>query len=97
MINSVNSSAPLGDPSDRRSDQQRQDQKGSGRSPAKGAGGRHGDVRLVIEQDEERGGLIYKLIDRETGEVISELSRDDVLKMIADPSYTVGKVIDTSA
>ncbi len=55
------------------------------------------DFRLVIEHNIERSVLVYKLINRATGEVMSEISRDDVVKLITDPSYRAGSVIDTRA
>lgn len=52
------------------------------------------DFRLVIEEDETRGGFIYKTIDRRTGEVIQQLPRADVLKLRDEADYAAGAVHD---
>jgi len=100
MINTVKASAHLGDPrDDRRPARQHPEMDAemtSGPTP-KSAPSLHADVRLLIEQDDQRGGLTYKLVDRATGEVVSVVSREELIKISADPSYTAGKVIDTKA
>jgi hypothetical protein len=55
------------------------------------------DFRLVIEHNVERSVLVYRLVNRATGEVLSEVSRDDVVNYISDPAYRSGTVIDTKA
>jgi hypothetical protein len=97
MINNVKSGMDLGDPSDRQSDR-RQDPRERGPAQAGApASEAQPDVRLLIEHDPETDALIYKLIDRRTGAVISVVSREDLLNMVADPAYTAGAVIDTKA
>jgi flagellar protein FlaG len=101
MINTVKSSGSFDDPRDDPRDDQRSPHKppereGEAATSAKPTGAR-ADVRLVIEQDPASGALVYKLIDRSTGEVVSEISRDDLIKMGSDPLYSAGKVIDTTA
>lgn len=76
-------------------------------APAGGAGdfdsrtSRHAEraarYRLVIEQEPEAGVYVYKTLDRITGEVISQLPREEVVRMRQDPGYTAGKVISTRA
>lgn len=61
----------------------------TGRDPA--------DVRLVIELDEASGMYVYKTVDRETGEVLQQLPRPDVLKLREGPDYATGSVIRTKA
>lgn len=53
--------------------------------------------RLVIEQGAAKGAFIYKILDRETGEVVRQLPREEVAKMGAQTSYAAGAVIDTQA
>jgi hypothetical protein len=97
MINTVKSSMDLGDPSDRQSDR-RQDPRERGSVNTQAATpGPQPDVRLIIEQSPETGALVYKLVDRRTGAVISVVSRAELLNMISDPAYTAGAVIDTKA
>jgi hypothetical protein len=60
-------------------------------------GGAEPNFRFVIDHDADRGGLTYKLIDRTTGETVSEIPREDLAKMTADPSYIAGAVLDTKA
>lgn len=53
-----------------------------------------GDLRLVIEQDEDTGAFIYKTVDRRTGETLQVLPREDVLKLKHAASYDPGAVYD---
>ena len=79
-----------------------------GRPPApansEGRGGAEGgdatderDLRLVIEHDEVAGTLIYRIIDRRTGEVVQQYLREEVLQMREDADYSAGGVISTKA
>lgn len=55
-----------------------------------------GRYRLTIEAV---GGnrFVYKVLDRVTGEVIRQLPREEVEKLISDPVYRRGEVVDTKA
>mgnify|MGYP006400272971 FL=1 len=53
------------------------------------------DVRLIIEENDEAGAYVYKTVDRRTGEVISQIPREEVLKMKERPDYDVGDLIST--
>lgn len=53
-----------------------------------------GDLRLVIEQDEDSGAFIYKTVDRRTGETLQILPREDVLKLKNAATYDPGAVYD---
>jgi flagellar protein FlaG len=53
-----------------------------------------GDLRLVIEQDEDSGSFIYKTVDRRTGETLQILPREDVLKLKHAATYDPGAVYD---
>lgn len=53
-----------------------------------------GDLRLVIEQDEDSGTFIYKTVDRRTGETLQVLPREDVLKLKHAADYDPGAVYD---
>ncbi len=55
------------------------------------------DLRLVIEHDEFAGTLIYKIIDRRTGEIVHQYLREEVLQMREDADYAAGGVIRTKA
>jgi flagellar protein FlaG len=54
------------------------------------------DMRLVIEMDQASGSYVYKTINRITGEVVSQLPRDEVLRMRAEGA-PAGAVIRTKA
>lgn len=54
------------------------------------------DLRLVIEEGPGRQ-FVYKTLDRTTGEVVSQFPREEVLKLMIDPTYAAGRVIDTEA
>lgn len=53
-----------------------------------------GDLRLVIEQDEDSGAFIYKTVDRRTGETLQIVPREDVLKLKHAATYDPGAVYD---
>ena len=53
--------------------------------------------RLVIEQGGAKGVFIYKILDRETGEVVRQLPREEVARIGDRSSYAAGAVIDTRA
>ena len=55
------------------------------------------DLRLVIEMDKASGTYVYKTVDRRTGEVVSQLPREDVLRLRDETAYVAGGVIRTRA
>jgi len=55
------------------------------------------DYRLVIEKDQATGSYVYKTLDRTTGEVVSQLPREEMLRLKHDPAYVSGRVIVTKA
>jgi flagellar protein FlaG len=55
------------------------------------------DYRLVIEDDKAAGSYVYKTIDRRTGEVISQVPREQILKMREAFGYAAGDVINAKA
>lgn len=55
------------------------------------------DLRLVIEENANTGTFVYKTIDRRTGEVVSQIPREEMLKLQQDEGYEAGAVIKTQA
>lgn len=55
------------------------------------------NTHLVIEKDNVTGGFVYKSIDRETGAIIKQYPREEVLKAIAIASAAEGLIVDTKA
>lgn len=55
------------------------------------------DLRLVIEDDPKAGCFVYKTVDWATGKVVSQLPREQIVKMREAENYSAGDVIDTSA
>lgn len=53
--------------------------------------------RLVIEEDEASGAFVYKTLDRDTGKVITQFPREEVLKLKEHASYKAGAIIRTTA
>jgi len=53
------------------------------------------DLRLVIEDDKAAGSYVYVTIDPVTGKVISQIPREQLLKMRESPDYTPGSVFDS--
>ena len=59
-----------------------------------GAADDAGRYRLTIER--ESTGYVYKTLDRVTGEVVRQLPREDVVRMMDEGRYSAGTVIDTT-
>ncbi len=55
------------------------------------------DLRLVIEEDEKSGAIVYKTLDRRTGEVVRQLPREEVLRLKDDPAYDPGDIVDAKS
>lgn len=55
------------------------------------------DYRLIIELDRNTGSYVYKTLNRQTGEVVSQFPREEVLRLQENPAYVAGKVIATRA
>ena len=53
--------------------------------------------RLIIEEGPTLGTFIYKTLDSQTGEVVRQFPREQVLRMAESGGYTAGGLIDTSA
>jgi flagellar protein FlaG len=53
------------------------------------------DLRLVIEEDKAAGSYVYKTVDPRTGQVISQIPREELLRMREADSYQPGSVIDS--
>lgn len=52
--------------------------------------------RLVIEEGPQAGVFIYKLLDRVSGEVVKQMPREEVVRMMEEGRYRAGSVIDTT-
>jgi uncharacterized FlaG/YvyC family protein len=55
------------------------------------------NLRLVIEDDQEAGTVVYKTVDWRTGVVVQQLPREQVLKLRETESYAAGAVVATKA
>jgi flagellar protein FlaG len=55
------------------------------------------DLRLVIEEDPATGAFVYKTFDRNTGEVVLQLPRPEMLKAMSAGTYGPGDLIKTKA
>ncbi len=97
MINTVNTAVQLGDPDDRHAPQRQAAPHDAPSAPVALAADSQPELRLVIEFDAEQNTMIYKMIDRATGAIVSQMSRDDLVRMSADPEYAAGAVIRTKA
>jgi len=49
----------------------------------------------VIEDDKAAGSFVYLTINAATGAVVSQIPREQLLKMRTDPSYTPGSVVNS--
>jgi flagellar protein FlaG len=52
------------------------------------------DLRLVIEEDQAAGTYVYKTVDPVTGKVVSQIPREQLLKMRETPDYTPGSIVN---
>jgi flagellar protein FlaG len=52
------------------------------------------DLRLVIEDDKAAGSYVYVTINSVTGKVVSQVPREQVLKMREDPDYQPGSLLN---
>lgn len=96
MISTVKLSAYLGDSTDRQSSRNKSEQDTPRKERSK-LSAPQADLRLTIEQDEASEELLYKLIDRASGQVVAEVSREDLVKLGDDPSYTAGALFSANA
>lgn len=55
------------------------------------------DLRLIIEEDEATGTIIYKTLDRRTGEIVQQLPREEVLRLKDEPGYSAGDIADSKS
>jgi hypothetical protein len=53
------------------------------------------DLRLVIEEDKAAGSYVYITVDPTTGKVISQLPREQLLKMREASDYKPGTIVDS--
>ena len=53
------------------------------------------DLRLVIEEDKASGSYVYKTVNPITGKVISQMPREQLLKMREASDYTPGSIVDS--
>lgn len=53
------------------------------------------DLRLIIEENEAVGSYVYKTVDRRTGEIVSQIPREEVLKLRERPDYEAGELVST--
>lgn len=65
-------------------------------APVEG-GPQPGDLRLVIEQDNDSGEYVYKTVDRRTGETLQQFPREQILKLREAADYASGDVYDGQA
>ena len=52
--------------------------------------------RLIIEEDQASGTFVYKTLDRNTGEVVLQFPREEMLKLKDRTGYQAGAVIRTT-
>jgi flagellar protein FlaG len=52
---------------------------------------------LIIEEDQASGAFVYKTLDRNTGEVVLQFPREEMLKLRDRAAYQAGTVIRTTA
>jgi flagellar protein FlaG len=55
------------------------------------------NLRLVIEDDKAAGSYVYKTINPATGQVVSQIPREQLLQLREAPDYSPGSVINASS
>lgn len=52
--------------------------------------------RLLIEEGPRKGSFVYKTLDTQTGEIIRQFPREQLVKIAEAHNYDAGSVIKTS-
>jgi flagellar protein FlaG len=55
------------------------------------------DLRLIIEEAGEPGNYVYTIVDQRTGRIVSQLPRDEVLRLRDQANYASGTVFNGKA
>jgi hypothetical protein len=55
------------------------------------------EQRLVIQEDGDTGAFIYTVIDRASGQVVAQASREEVARMSERADYSAGSLIKAKA
>ena len=55
------------------------------------------NLRLVIEEDQRAGTVVYKTVDWRIGVVVQQLPREQVLKLRETENYSAGQLVATNA
>ncbi|HEX8233298.1 MAG TPA: hypothetical protein VF559_08140 [Caulobacteraceae bacterium] len=55
------------------------------------------DLRLIIEEAGEPGRYVYTVVDRSTGQVVSRLPREEVVRLREQSDYAAGAVFNGTA
>ena len=55
------------------------------------------DLRLIIEEAGPPGNYVYTIVDQRTGRIMSQLPRDELLRLREKPSYAAGAVFNGKA
>ena len=53
------------------------------------------DLRLVIEDDKAAGSYVYITVDPVTGKVVSQVPREELLRMREAAGYKPGSIVST--
>ena len=53
--------------------------------------------RLIIEEGPSKGTFVYKTLDNETGEIVRQFPREELVRLSAAETYAKGMVADTLA
>jgi len=67
---------------------------GASQTPAASQTDNQADLRLVIEEDQAAGTYVYKTVDPVTGKVVSQVPREQLLKMRETPDYAPGSIVN---
>ena len=55
------------------------------------------DLRLIIEEAGEPGNYVYTIVDQRTGKIVSQLPRDEVIRLKEQANYASGSVFNGKA
>jgi flagellar protein FlaG len=66
----------------------------AGNSTTSASASARADTRLVIEDDKAAGSYVYVTIDPVTGQVISQIPREQLLKLREASDYTPGSIVN---
>jgi hypothetical protein len=62
-----------------------------------GASSSASPTKVVVEQGNNKAVMVFKVLDRHTGEILAEIPRQEAKKTASDPTYQAGAFYNEKA